>query len=151
MPQLLNWVDLSLPAFQIYVAAGLCCADCRAAIVGHRENAQTMYPRRCTMLLAKTPGDGLAVRLQPELSATLPMQGYLLSCALDGSVKVLSTTENPQPNAILETSPNYSHPSTSDSGQVCTIKPFSWQVATAKQFTLPVHALLPTTHTEDYI
>ena len=86
-------------------------------------------------VLRTTPGDVLAVRLQPELSATLPMQGYLLSCALDGSVKVWSPTENPQPNAILETSPNYSHPSTSDSGQVCTIKPSFVLLATAKYVT----------------
>ena len=46
------------------------------------------------------------------------LQGYLLTCALDGSVKVWAPCETPQPNAVLESTPNYSHPSSSDSGQV---------------------------------
>lgn len=49
----------------------------------------------------------------------VPLQGYLLSCALDGSVKVWAPCETPQPNAILDATPNYSHPSSADAGQVC--------------------------------
>ena len=39
------------------------------------------------------------------------MQGYLLSCALDGSVRVWAPNEPAQPNAVLEPTPNFSHPS----------------------------------------
>ena len=47
-----------------------------------------------------------------------PVQGYLLSCALDGSVKVWAPCDTPHPNAVLEATPSYSHPSSSDAGQV---------------------------------
>lgn len=84
----------------------------------------------------------------------LGLQGYLLSCALDGTVKIWAPMENPQPNAILETAPNYSHPSTSENGQVrklCTaacsstcimVGAVSWAKQTAHMYAAPLaHAL----------
>jgi len=57
--------------------------------------------------------------LKMAASPVLGLQGYLLSCALDGSVKIWAPMETPQPNSVLETTPNYSHPPSSENGQVC--------------------------------
>ena len=70
---------------------------------------------------------------------------------MDGTVKIWAPMENPQPNAILETAPNYSHPSTSENGQVrklCTaacsstcvmVGPVSWAKQTAHMYAAPLH------------
>lgn len=47
------------------------------------------------------------------------MQGYILSCALDGSVRVWAPHEPPQQDAVLEPTPNFSHPSNAEVSSDC--------------------------------
>ena len=37
------------------------------------------------------------------------MQGHLISCALDGCIKVWTTADTPAPGAVLDSSPAYTH------------------------------------------
>ncbi|KAL3132561.1 hypothetical protein ABBQ32_009100 [Trebouxia sp. C0010 RCD-2024] len=76
-----------------------------------------MQQGQCLQTIPSAHGPSATPNYAGLVMGLLPYQGYLLSCALDGSVKVWAPCETPQPNAVLESTPNYSHPSSSDAGQ----------------------------------
>ncbi|DBA65769.1 TPA: hypothetical protein ACH3X2_002809 [Trebouxia sp. C0005] len=77
----------------------------------------SMQHGQCMQTLPHAHGPSSQPTYAGLVMGLLPYQGYLLSCALDGSVKIWAPMETPQPNSVLETIPNYSHPPSSENGQ----------------------------------
>lgn len=59
------------------------------------------------------------------------LQGHLVSCSLDGTIRIWQPVETPAPGAVLDISPVYVHPPDDTTGQVGCCRAASCQIAPA--------------------